>query len=70
MEQLVTALGDATKNDLRIFAGYSGWAAEQLLRELESGAWHVVDAREEWIFDTDPRFVWSRLHRMVVTVFA
>ncbi len=31
--------------DLRVFAGYSGWGAEQLRGEIEEGSWYVVPSR-------------------------
>lgn len=32
-----------TKNDIRFFLGYSGWAEQQLHNELESNAWFVSE---------------------------
>src|SRR5947208_5598536 len=32
---------------LRVFAGYAGWDAGQLERELREGAWYVLDADPE-----------------------
>ena len=32
-----------TKNDIRFFLGYSGWAEQQLHNELESNAWLVSE---------------------------
>lgn len=49
--------------DLRIFAGYAGWAPGQLERELELGAWHVVGARHADVFAADPRDLWRRILR-------
>ncbi len=38
---------------LRIFAGYAGWGADQLRREIEEGSWYVVPALADDIFLAD-----------------
>ncbi|MDN5717263.1 MAG: YqgE/AlgH family protein [Janibacter sp.] len=48
---------------LRIFAGYSGWSAEQLADERASGGWYVVDSEVGDIFDEDPATLWRRVLR-------
>jgi putative transcriptional regulator len=40
--------------------GYSGWAAGQLEREIESGAWITVPADESLLFDDDHAQKWDR----------
>ena len=35
-------LVDGSLDGLRIFAGYAGWGAEQLVGEIEEGSWYVV----------------------------
>ena len=49
--------------DLRIFAGYAGWAPGQLERELDLGAWHVAASRYADVFDADPLTLWRRILR-------
>lgn len=49
--------------DLRIFAGYSGWAPGQLEREIALGAWHVLASRYSDAFDPDPTTLWRRTLR-------
>lgn len=45
----------------RVFTGYSGWGPGQLERELAEGAWAVVPARREFIFETPLEELWLRL---------
>jgi putative transcriptional regulator len=55
---------DNTDGDnFHLFAGYSGWAAGQLERELSRGDWHVMAADAEFIFDKEPSDVWYELIR-------
>jgi putative transcriptional regulator len=45
----------------RMFSGYSGWGPDQLESELAAGAWIVVPASSELIFDTPADELWDRL---------
>lgn len=47
--------------DLRVFAGYSGWGAEQLDGEIAMGGWIVVDATPGDPFDPQPKTLWTRV---------
>ena len=49
---------------LRVFSGYSGWAASQLEAELEVGSWLVAEGTEEAVFG-DPIDLWKNLARRV-----
>lgn len=45
----------------RLFAGYSGWGAGQLERELADDAWIVVPAQPDDPFLPDGEALWSRI---------
>jgi putative transcriptional regulator len=45
--------------DLKLFLGYSGWAAGQLEKEIEEGSWMVVDATRNILFETEPKSIWK-----------
>ena len=47
----------------RLYAGYSGWTAEQLRREVERGGWYIFEGDASMVFDPDPNSVWPRLIR-------
>jgi putative transcriptional regulator len=58
---------------LRVFVGYAGWAANQLEAELEQHAWFVVDADGNDPFAADPERLWHdvlRRQRGRVAMFA
>lgn len=47
----------------RIYAGYSGWAPQQLDREVGRGDWHLLEADVKTIFDKEPSQIWPELIR-------
>lgn len=56
-------IAEGTYRHLRIFAGYAGWDAGQLERELDFEMWHVVPALASDVFDPDPSSMWRRVLR-------
>ena len=60
-------------DDLRIFAGYAGWASGQLETEIAEGMWHVVGAEASDVFGQAPLELWRavlRRQRTPVAVFS
>ena len=55
-------LVDGTIEGMRIFAGYAGWGAEQLVGEIEEGSWYVVPAEAPDVFRIDPTDLWRDVH--------
>ena len=53
--------GGAAPERCRVYAGYSGWGAEQLQQETISGAWSVLEGHARIVFDRDPGTLWDRL---------
>jgi putative transcriptional regulator len=49
--------------DLRIFAGYAGWAPGQLQTEVADGMWHVVSASYDDVFGLHPTQLWRSVLR-------
>jgi putative transcriptional regulator len=48
---------------LRLFAGYAGWAPNQLEEELKAGAWVVADFRVDDAFGPEPTDLWRAVLR-------
>jgi putative transcriptional regulator len=53
----------ASVERLRVYAGYAGWAAEQLEREIDAGAWWIVEPDADDIFAPEPLDLWVRVLR-------
>lgn len=49
--------------ELRIFAGYAGWDAEQLDGEIAGGSWYVVPAEAADAFRVDTADMWRDVLR-------
>lgn len=47
----------------RAFLGYAGWGGGQLEAEIQQGAWAVLKATPQTIFDANPDTLWERLNR-------
>ena len=45
----------------RLYSGYAGWGPKQLEDELASGAWAVVRATADLLFDTSIEDLWQQL---------
>jgi len=58
-EKMLDARTPATK--FRVYAGYTGWSAEQLQSEVQLGLWYVLAADASAVFDPAPEKVWPRL---------
>ena len=48
---------------LRVYAGYTGWGAEQLDGEIAEGSWHVVPALPADVFSSSPERLWGEVLR-------
>jgi putative transcriptional regulator len=46
---------------MRLYAGYSGWAPQQLEAEVDRGTWYMVRATEDVIFRKDTAGMWREL---------
>jgi putative transcriptional regulator len=49
--------------NVRVFAGYAGWAPGQLEEELEEQSWVVLPARGSDVFTTAPETLWTDVLR-------
>jgi len=59
LEKTVEAAVDARA--LRVYLGYAGWAAGQLRREVELGAWYIFPADAGLVFHNDPDSIWTQM---------
>ena len=57
------ALLAVSVRDLRVYAGYAGWAAGQLEGEIDEGAWYVLDGLPGDLFVPDTSVLWSSVLR-------
>lgn len=49
------------KEDIRFFLGYSGWAYDQLMEELQEDSWVIHQATPKMIFDLHYGNMWQQI---------
>ena len=52
---------DTKRTNLRVYAGYAGWAPGQLDAEYARKDWHIAPADDSIIFDADTQDIWPQL---------
>jgi putative transcriptional regulator len=55
------ASGKLTENDIRFYAGYSGWQPCQLDDEMKQNSWIVLDGMKKYVFGLRPAYLWKRI---------
>jgi putative transcriptional regulator len=50
-------------NGGRVYAGYTGWSAQQLKDEIARGLWNIHSPDASIVFDPKPATLWTRLMR-------
>ena len=58
-----SANAGAPSSVFRVYAGYTGWSAEQLRNEVKAGLWRIAPGDASVVFDPHPESVWQRLSR-------
>ncbi len=59
------ALAEAPPEHLRLYLGYAGWGAGQLLEEILRDDWLLAPVSDELVFAADPEAVWEGALRSV-----
>lgn len=59
LAEVEAAVGGVTPKK-RLY-GYAGWAPRQLEMEIARGAWKLLNATQDVVFDPDPATLWKRL---------
>lgn len=58
-------LAEGPPEHVRLYLGYAGWGAGQLIQEILRDDWLLAPVTEELIFAPDPGVVWERALRSV-----
>jgi len=58
---MIDRIIEETPNEARYFAGFVGWAPDELADEIEAGCWYVMEADESVVFRADTSSLWEEL---------
>ena len=60
---LQTMAGSTAPDAFRVYAGYTGWSADQLRAEIHQGLWRLLPGDARVVFDPHPESAWERIAR-------
>jgi putative transcriptional regulator len=58
---IIERLLAAPPREMRIYAGFCGWAPQQLEAEIAAGSWYLLAANEEMVLRRDTSALWAEL---------
>jgi putative transcriptional regulator len=58
---IIERLLAAPPREMRIYAGFCGWAPQQLEAEIAAGSWYVLAVNEEMVLRRDTSGLWAEL---------
>lgn len=58
------------ENQIRFYAGYSGWEPKQLNDEIKDQAWILSESNHQFAFYQNPRLLWSQVLRSMGNEYA
>ena len=61
LEQTLAARPDPQV--FHVYLGYAGWSTDQLLKEVELGAWFIFPPDSGVVFNSDPASLWQQMIR-------
>lgn len=70
MLKLLIDTNQVTTNDIRFFAGYSGWEPHQLEDELKGRTWLISNGKRDFAFSENPEELWGEVLRSMGSQYA
>mgnify|MGYP001217473955 CR=1 FL=1 len=70
MLKLLIDTNQINKDEIRFFAGYSGWEPSQLDAELKGRTWLVSKCKKDFAFSTQPEELWGQVLRNMGSQYA
>ena len=68
--KLLIDTNQINKEEIRFFAGYSGWEPRQLEDELKGRTWIVSNCKKNFAFSTQPEELWGEVLRTMGSQYA
>jgi len=68
--KLMIDTGQVKENQIRFYAGYSGWEPKQLDIEIKEKSWLLSSANTNFTFFSDPKCLWSQVLKSMGTEYA